>query len=99
MRPAGFERARFVLSERAMDQGWWLLHLRAQIASIRTDAEYWRRRGRFQTAAELSRVAAFVEEATDHRERLHRLPAAITADRKAVQRPDSRRSHKVEPSR
>ncbi len=82
-----------------MDQAWWLSHLRTQIASIREGAEYWRGRGRLDTAAELSRVAVFVEEATERLERLHGLPEAITPDPKIVQRPGSRRRGTVEPSR
>lgn len=41
-------------------------HLTRQIHSIRRGAEYWRRRGRFDTAAELERVAAFVETTVEN---------------------------------
>ena len=45
-----------------MQQAWWLADIRARVASIRSDVAYWRRRGWIDTAEELSRVAAFVEE-------------------------------------
>ncbi len=35
--------------------------LRRQIVSLRRDAEYWRRRGRPGRAAEIERVAAYIE--------------------------------------
>ena len=36
--------------------------LRERVAAMRQDAKYWRRRGRRETALEVERVAAFVNE-------------------------------------
>ena len=38
--------------------------LRERVVALRHDAAYWRRRGRRETAVEIERVAAFVDELT-----------------------------------
>ncbi len=51
-------------------RSWQLDRLRQQAASLREDATYWRRRGQVDTAAELERVAALVDELIRGAERM-----------------------------
>ena len=41
---------------------WKVFRLRRQVAAMREDASYWRIRGRLDTAAEVERIAAHLEE-------------------------------------